>query len=27
VLNRHFPGVSAALEGVSNAFHPWTALQ
>ena len=23
VLGRHFPGVAPALEGVTNAFHPW----
>jgi hypothetical protein len=23
VLCRHFPGVAPALEGVTNAFHPW----
>jgi hypothetical protein len=26
VIKRHFPGVSAALQGVDNAFHPWRTL-
>ena len=26
VLCRHFPGVAPALEGVTNAFHPWRKM-
>lgn len=27
VLKRHFPGVAKALEGVTNAFKPWRAVE
>jgi hypothetical protein len=26
VLRRHYPRLSAALEGVANAFEPWKKL-
>jgi hypothetical protein len=24
LLRRHFPALTPALEGLDNAFHPWT---